>query len=179
MPSLNVFELVADSQQDVDFRLVDGDIKVHRGFLSVISPVFRAMFTHDSKEAKSGVIEVSDFKLTTVKNVINFCYGQDTGVSSSPDVIDMLHFADKYDIKAVVKKLEASLGASINKRNFYSIVQYAWDFDRDGLKTACGKFYRQNVGVCLSPEFAQMSGSTQLGVIAAAASIESSDSANE
>uniref|UniRef100_A0A7E4VN03 BTB domain-containing protein n=1 Tax=Panagrellus redivivus TaxID=6233 RepID=A0A7E4VN03_PANRE len=176
MLNLNVFELIAESQQDVtdaEFSFVDGKIKIHRGILSAISPVFYAMFTHDTKEAKTGVINITDFDMKTAKSVINLCYGRNVETESIPEVVDMLRFADKYDIKAVVKKLEAIIEADLDKFNFCAITQYAWDLDRDNLKTACGKYYRKNLDVCLTSEFGKMRVAAQVGVIAVASSIDS------
>uniref|UniRef100_A0A7E4VPK4 BTB domain-containing protein n=1 Tax=Panagrellus redivivus TaxID=6233 RepID=A0A7E4VPK4_PANRE len=178
MQKLSVFDLFAGSQDDLDaqFSFFDGKIQVHSGFLSLISPVFQAMFTHNTKEAKTGVVNITDFDKKTVERVVNLCYGRDLETESTSEVVDMLRFADKYDIKAVVKNLEAIIEADLNNTNFCVITQYAWDLNRDSLKKACGKHFRQNHGLSITPEFAQMSGPVQLGVIASAASIDSSDS---
>uniref|UniRef100_A0A7E4UYW6 BTB domain-containing protein n=1 Tax=Panagrellus redivivus TaxID=6233 RepID=A0A7E4UYW6_PANRE len=104
-----VFDFITDSSHytsDAQIHVDDKTIDVHRHFLCMISPVFHAEFTHDTKEARSGTIEINDFSFDTVKKVIDYCYGREFVVDELSRMIDVLKFADKYDIKTVIKKFD-------------------------------------------------------------------------
>uniref|UniRef100_A0A7E4ZTV9 BTB domain-containing protein n=1 Tax=Panagrellus redivivus TaxID=6233 RepID=A0A7E4ZTV9_PANRE len=158
-----------------DARIVvdDKTIEVHRSFLCIISPVFRAAFTHDTKEAKTGTINIKDFSFETVKHVIDYCYGRPCGATKLQHFVDILMFADKYDMKTLIKKFEPLfLRSELSPENFTPIAKYAWDLDKADLKTLCAKFYFDNHGkITLTPEFLSLHPSTQLDIIHSAASL--------
>uniref|UniRef100_A0A7E4V4H1 BTB domain-containing protein n=1 Tax=Panagrellus redivivus TaxID=6233 RepID=A0A7E4V4H1_PANRE len=147
LPCPTAIELTSDSHQETvfDVAIVVGEDKfqAHRGFLAMMSPVFRAMFTHDTKEAQTGVVDITDFDFATVTNTLNFCYGKDTGPKTEAEVWQMLCFADKYDLQTVIKRCDEALGTHITTKNFISIVQYAWKSNREALKTHCVEFFRR------------------------------------
>uniref|UniRef100_A0A7E4V3U0 BTB domain-containing protein n=1 Tax=Panagrellus redivivus TaxID=6233 RepID=A0A7E4V3U0_PANRE len=172
LPCPTAYEFAARDPVDVAFA-VDGDkLPAHRGFLSGLSPVFRAMFTHDTVEARTGFIEITDFDMVTVTNAINFCYGNDTGPKSVSEVLSMSRFADKYDIQPVVKRCEKALSTHITLENFCDIADYVWTLTRDELKSPCIEFFRQNPKIALTPSFARLPLAVREGIIQEAVIVE-------
>uniref|UniRef100_A0A7E4VDU7 BTB domain-containing protein n=1 Tax=Panagrellus redivivus TaxID=6233 RepID=A0A7E4VDU7_PANRE len=80
---------------DTDIVVGESTLKVHRHFLCMISSVFHAYFTHDSKEAQTGELQIDDFEFQTVKNVVDHCQGRDIPDLSLQEAFDLLRFADK------------------------------------------------------------------------------------
>uniref|UniRef100_A0A7E4VRI9 BTB domain-containing protein n=1 Tax=Panagrellus redivivus TaxID=6233 RepID=A0A7E4VRI9_PANRE len=120
------------------------EITVNRAFLSLISPVFEAMFSNKTKEAATGRIDVIDFDYETVKDVLDICYGYTYKDKTTLETLDVLRFSDKYEIIGVFNKLNTHLGDSINEYNFFHIVKYAWMYELEQLKSKCRFFFKQN-----------------------------------
>uniref|UniRef100_A0A7E4VTH0 BTB domain-containing protein n=1 Tax=Panagrellus redivivus TaxID=6233 RepID=A0A7E4VTH0_PANRE len=131
---------------DADFELVMevGRVPVHKHLLSLMSPVFHAMFTHDTVEAKSGEVKITDIEYETVKASIDFCYGRGLKDASIDTVIGILRFADKYDIKAVTNQLESFPRQNLSIENYSSILHYAYDCAKQALLTECCTFFKNN-----------------------------------
>uniref|UniRef100_A0A7E4ZU54 BTB domain-containing protein n=1 Tax=Panagrellus redivivus TaxID=6233 RepID=A0A7E4ZU54_PANRE len=137
--------------------VVDGQsIKVHCHFLCMLSPVFQACFSHDTRESMTGIIEITDFDLDVVQSVVDFCYGRQLD-KPILHIVSMLRFADKYDIKCVTKKLGHYPSAHLNLDNFCIMARYAWDLEKDGLKEDCIQLYRRNLTeLTLTSDFANL-----------------------
>uniref|UniRef100_A0A7E4V640 BTB domain-containing protein n=1 Tax=Panagrellus redivivus TaxID=6233 RepID=A0A7E4V640_PANRE len=129
---------------DTDIVVGESSLKVHRHFLRTISPVFNACFANDSKEAQTGVLKIDDFKFGSVKNAIDYCHGRDVPNLSVEEAIDVLRFADKYDMKFVITIFEEALFRGLSYENFNPIAQYAWKYEREDLKKHCNKYYKEN-----------------------------------
>uniref|UniRef100_A0A7E4V529 BTB domain-containing protein n=1 Tax=Panagrellus redivivus TaxID=6233 RepID=A0A7E4V529_PANRE len=171
LPCPTAYEFAARDTFDVAFA-VDGDkVPAHRGFLAMMSPVFQAMFTHDTKESQTGVIEITDFDLATVTNAMNLCYGNDTGPKSVLDAISISRFADKYDIQSAMKHCDEALATHLTKKNFAQIAKHAWEFNKDGLKQHCIAFFKKHTDVVLTPGFAGLSAAIMEGIVHGAVSV--------
>uniref|UniRef100_A0A7E4V3M8 BTB domain-containing protein n=1 Tax=Panagrellus redivivus TaxID=6233 RepID=A0A7E4V3M8_PANRE len=177
LPCPTTFELATDSNQppifDVAFIVGGNKLPANRGFLSMMSPVFRAMFAHNTQDDEKGTIEITDFDFYTVSNVMNFCYGMDTGARSVVEVIQMLLFADKYDIQTVIKRCDEALCTHITSENFCHIADYVWTMNRSELKPVCVEFFRQNhPKITLTPSFAGLPFFVREGIIQEAVLVE-------
>uniref|UniRef100_A0A7E4URC1 BTB domain-containing protein n=1 Tax=Panagrellus redivivus TaxID=6233 RepID=A0A7E4URC1_PANRE len=149
--------------------VVDTDeIKIHRGFLSMLSPVFTAMFSPETKESKTGIVNIKDFPVTTVQNAINYCYGVDLGRISAADVVEMLQFYDKYDMQPLMTKLEAWLKANLTVKNFAPIAAYAWKYSRLSFQADCGRMFHKNRNEIMDrPDFVALDPTVIAGVVIA------------
>uniref|UniRef100_A0A7E4VNC2 BTB domain-containing protein n=1 Tax=Panagrellus redivivus TaxID=6233 RepID=A0A7E4VNC2_PANRE len=178
MPIVNVGEFFEDAAHCVpDAEIVVGDerLKVHRSMLSLMSPVFHSYFEHDTQESQTGVINIIDFEFTTVQNVIDYVYGRKFGYQPITKLIDMLQFADKYDIKTVLR-LERKFNTNFHPETFSTVAQYAWNCNRKELQAECAQFFRENLQtLTLSPGFVQLIPEIQSTIICAAASQQASD----
>uniref|UniRef100_A0A7E4ZQK5 BTB domain-containing protein n=1 Tax=Panagrellus redivivus TaxID=6233 RepID=A0A7E4ZQK5_PANRE len=174
LPAFTINDFIESSNHcSSDARIVVGKdtLEVHRHVLCIVSPVFDAAFTHDTKEAKTGTIIIKDFDFTTVKNVIDTCYGRECAVDSLADFIDMLRFADKYDIRSIIKTIEPFLDLSIE--SLCVIAKYAWDLEKTDLKLKCAKFYKENhANITFLPEFVNMDSNIIVDIIRLGASID-------
>uniref|UniRef100_A0A7E4W8T2 BTB domain-containing protein n=1 Tax=Panagrellus redivivus TaxID=6233 RepID=A0A7E4W8T2_PANRE len=177
LPNFTIDDFIkASNHYTPDARIVVGKdvLDVHRHILCLISPVFHAEFTHDTKEAKTGTINIKDFDFATVKNVIDTCYGRECTADSLVDFMDMLRFADKYDIRTVAETIVPFLDDDLTLDSFCAIANYAWDLDKTDLKLKCAKFYRDNVAqITFCPEFVNMNPATIVDIIRLGASIDS------
>uniref|UniRef100_A0A7E4ZW02 BTB domain-containing protein n=1 Tax=Panagrellus redivivus TaxID=6233 RepID=A0A7E4ZW02_PANRE len=151
--------------QDVDFDFTffvgSQQKEVHRDYLSLISPVFRAMFKHDTKEARSGILTVDDFSFDVVTDVLDYCYGHPLKAVHMDEVMQCYIFADKYMISSVTKRLTLLMMAIVEDQlkleNFCSLVEFAWTYALQPLKEHCTGFYQQYaVDIVAKTKFAEL-----------------------
>uniref|UniRef100_A0A7E4VQ15 BTB domain-containing protein n=1 Tax=Panagrellus redivivus TaxID=6233 RepID=A0A7E4VQ15_PANRE len=170
LTGLTIHELIDESKAHcLDAKIVIGteEIKVHRGFLSMISPVFTAMFKPETQESQTGVVNITDFSFSTVKNALEYCYGVDLNVGTVAEVVSMLRFYDKYDIQPAVVKLEAWLKANLTVKNFAPIAAYAWRHSRESLQADCGRMFYEKADIVKQLEFAALDPTVIAGVVKA------------
>uniref|UniRef100_A0A7E4V368 BTB domain-containing protein n=1 Tax=Panagrellus redivivus TaxID=6233 RepID=A0A7E4V368_PANRE len=167
--SLNVFEYFGDCQNkntDAEIHVADKVIYIHRGYFCMISPVFHAMFNHDTEEKRTGIIRIKDMDFTTIQNAVNFCYGQPLKDATTSDVVNVQTFGDKYDIKMIAKVVGEWILAAVNPFNFCVIYNYAWASPNGTLKAKCEKYYFDNVAIiALTPEFCELEKKVQRTLI--------------
>uniref|UniRef100_A0A7E4W6E3 BTB domain-containing protein n=1 Tax=Panagrellus redivivus TaxID=6233 RepID=A0A7E4W6E3_PANRE len=117
---------------------------VYKHFLSLMSPVFNAMFTHDTTESKSGKVKITDFDYETVKAAIDFCYGREFKNPCIDTFVGTLRFADKYDIKAVTSQLAQVPELNLSTDSFCTIAHYAYDCSKEDLFAECCQYFEEN-----------------------------------
>uniref|UniRef100_A0A7E4W2T4 BTB domain-containing protein n=1 Tax=Panagrellus redivivus TaxID=6233 RepID=A0A7E4W2T4_PANRE len=166
------FELVDNSKPhcyNAEIVVGQNRLKVHRGFLSMISPVFHAAFTHKTKEAETGILEIKDFNIKTVRNAIDYLYGKEVKTQSAVEIVDILRFVDKYNIEPATAILEEWLNANLTIETFAGIATYAWQYDRKELQQKCGKLYRDSLKeIALHPDFVKLEPTIMAGVVSSA-----------
>uniref|UniRef100_A0A7E4VT64 BTB domain-containing protein n=1 Tax=Panagrellus redivivus TaxID=6233 RepID=A0A7E4VT64_PANRE len=139
-----------------DFVLIVGDDKIqtHRSVLSLISPVFHAMLTHDTVERKLKNVKITDFDANTVKTALDYCYGRPMKDLSVDAVVSMLRFADKYDIQPIITEWEPILPSNLTPETFPVILHYAYDCSKKTPTEACAVYFEAHkLGICLNPGF--------------------------
>uniref|UniRef100_A0A7E4W4X9 BTB domain-containing protein n=1 Tax=Panagrellus redivivus TaxID=6233 RepID=A0A7E4W4X9_PANRE len=137
-----VHQLFDHVSPDFDLVVLSNSQAVHKAFLTLISPVFAAMFSHDTREFRSGKDIITDFDFETVKASIDYCYGRNLKDLSIKKVIGMLRFADKYDIRGIITQLKQIPKNCLSVETFSMIVQYAYDCSKDDLLKECFTFFK-------------------------------------
>uniref|UniRef100_A0A7E4ZZY5 BTB domain-containing protein n=1 Tax=Panagrellus redivivus TaxID=6233 RepID=A0A7E4ZZY5_PANRE len=121
-----VFETILTntiSPVELDAMITFGDqsIEVSRKLLTMISAVFRAMFA----EVGTNAVEFTEADFDAAEEVIHWCHGNEANYKSVVMIIQMIRFAYKYNIKAVVKALEPYASTFFNITNFCTVAKYA------------------------------------------------------
>uniref|UniRef100_A0A7E4VUB8 BTB domain-containing protein n=1 Tax=Panagrellus redivivus TaxID=6233 RepID=A0A7E4VUB8_PANRE len=137
-----------------DFELVVGtkQVKVHRSLLSLISPVFYHMLSHDTVESKLGKIEITDFDFEIVDGAINLCYGSKLGTPSIEIVVGVLRFADKYGMESVTNQFAKIPRFNLSIETFPTIVHYAYDCFESNLFDECCTFFKEHQKLIFATE---------------------------
>lgn len=83
---------------DVTLRIGGEELKVHKAILAYKSPVFKAMFCHNTREANENSVKIIDFSFDVIKDMVQFMY---TGHIENFEnhAADLLAVADKYCIE--------------------------------------------------------------------------------
>uniref|UniRef100_A0A7E4VP90 BTB domain-containing protein n=1 Tax=Panagrellus redivivus TaxID=6233 RepID=A0A7E4VP90_PANRE len=158
--------LVKFNEPDFTVVVDDKEIMVHRNFISLISPVFRAMLEHDTIESKSNHVAILGFSFEVVKDVLDLCYGHRLKANTIDEIMQDLVFADMYCMSGVLESLSELLIAQLNTENFISIVKHAWTYSSDTLKKACCKFFKSDhVALALTQEFCGLDSEISLALL--------------
>lgn len=89
---------------DVELRVGNRSFQAHRAILSARSSVFNAMFSHDTSESQTGLVNITDLNPEVFQDFLVFLY---TGrLSTSEKMADLWVAADKYDVKTLERITE-------------------------------------------------------------------------
>uniref|UniRef100_A0A7E4UYE5 BTB domain-containing protein n=1 Tax=Panagrellus redivivus TaxID=6233 RepID=A0A7E4UYE5_PANRE len=132
---------------------VDGHtFAVQKALLMDASPVFNAMFSHDTREAASNHVEVKDFNANTVVAIVACLNGHLPTSATAEEIIEMLWLADKYFMEAVTFELEAVLIKLVSVDTLFGITRYASAQSRTRLMARCVHVYCAADEVVFTPE---------------------------
>jgi hypothetical protein len=132
-------------------KLADIKIKTARGkeiiankYILSRSPVFDAMLnSHDTKEAREGVIKITDINHDVLTEMIRYMYYDDIPKLKEM-ALDLLVAGNKYDLPGLVAETENYLIRNISIANFASILVTADKSNINGLKDATINFIIEN-----------------------------------
>uniref|UniRef100_A0AC34GVT6 BTB domain-containing protein n=1 Tax=Panagrolaimus sp. ES5 TaxID=591445 RepID=A0AC34GVT6_9BILA len=133
------------SHGEKDFKFIVGNeaIQIHKFLLTLESEVFAAVLENNNfKEAQTGEIEIQDFKPVIVKAFVVFCYGADISgfMKYTHDAMELLKFADKYDMKNLKVSIEEYYRAKLTKANVAIVLSAANKYNAPELKMMCMKY---------------------------------------
>ena len=96
-----------------DLKLICGSEKVelpcHRAFLSARSPVFLAMFQHDTAEAQKKEIEMPDVEPEVAERMLKYIYSGHIKSIEPGTEEELLAAADKYRLLELKEHCEVAL----------------------------------------------------------------------
>ena len=117
---------------DVTFQIVSSgnEVKAHRYFLALASPVFKKQFFGDAKETED-VIPVEQTTEESFKTMIYFVYGKeiDWKKMTVEDLFDVANMAEKYNIETLMKEVKKVLeDIDISEENVVAIASTAQEY---------------------------------------------------
>ncbi|XP_049847712.1 ankyrin-1-like [Schistocerca gregaria] len=107
-----------DESDGAIVSLVAGQTRLvaHRAVLAARSPVFAAMFQHDTLEARTGEVSITDMEGPVLRQLLSYMYTlQAPQVSSMAP--QMLAAADKYGLSALKAACEQQLATQLTVEN--------------------------------------------------------------
>ncbi|XP_053596475.1 speckle-type POZ protein B isoform X2 [Microplitis demolitor] len=115
-----------DSKIGSDIILVAGNkqIRAHKAFLMIRSPVFCAMFTHKLQENKESKVTIPDVGPETLEKMLEFIY-TDRVTDLEQIALHLLEAADKYQLQKLKELCEKSLCQSISVDNAIKYLEVA------------------------------------------------------
>eukprot|EP01084_Bolivina_argentea_P159432 277665_1 len=95
--------------------------QANRLFLSLISPVFKAMLYGEMQESKQNAeIEINDIHPDAFEAVLNYAYCNDPKLSPS-NIIGVYVIADKYQISSLLHICSKFVASNLNNDNFCTL----------------------------------------------------------
>jgi speckle-type POZ protein len=101
---------------DVIIRCKNKEFKCHKVILAARSPVFKAMFTRDTLEAKSSLVTIEDVNPDVLNEFLKFVYSGSVKNMES-FATELIVNADKYIVPSLINMCAAHLEENINEEN--------------------------------------------------------------
>ena len=101
----------------------------HKSYLSKISTVFQDLFQF-ADDSREDHFEISDFNISTVETFHKFLYegvkSSELGYIKNENLnIDLMKFADKYDIQSLYRLCHYAVQDSLDQENFFDVLTMA------------------------------------------------------
>lgn len=111
---------------------LDGTVAVPRRLLELWSTAFEAMFSHDSKEKRTGIIEMKDFDSQTLAAFVQFL---ETGEikDGKETALGLILLSDKYDIQQMKEAAEDFVKKNIGEMNKEGVLEVFYKVGRKSL----------------------------------------------
>ncbi|CAM8888423.1 unnamed protein product [Rhodiola kirilowii] len=133
---------------DITINTSDGSIQAHRAVLSIRSPVFCRMFSHNLKEKEQSTLNISDISLDACKSLLNYIYGHIQHEEFVTHRLALLYAAEKYDISDLKDACQESLIEDIDATNVLERLQVSFLYQLPKLKTSCKQYLVKFGKVC-------------------------------
>lgn len=124
------------------------EFSAHRALLSARSPIFAAMFEHEStKEALEGRVVIEDVRAEVLDLLLNFLYtgkvDKTFAIGNEELAVELLAAADKYQIESLKTICGEQLAAQLTLQSMFHFLLVAELYDAPELKSRAVNFIAQ------------------------------------
>nr|XP_039255716.1 kelch-like protein 12 [Styela clava] len=137
---------------DLVIKVGSEEFLVHKNMMSAGSDYFDAMLSHDNLETNTGIVEMQDVDVESVKVCIDYIYTGKASISLKKSE-QLLHVATLMQLSVLCDKIAEFLKAKLDVKSFLIIKQIASMFEIPTLKTACDDFALTNMGAISQEEY--------------------------
>ncbi|KAH7713538.1 Protein BATH-38 [Aphelenchoides avenae] len=130
--SFNVFETAGALGADIKLKVGDSIFHANKGYLSVVSSVFRDMFPLTEANKESEELELKDLVASDFKEFLGVIYPTSYPITDA-NVISVFRMADRYDVQRVIADCERHL-LGANSVPWFDKLKLAGDLRRDHLQ---------------------------------------------
>ena len=138
-----------EGPEDAEIHCKNEIIPFHKTMLMKVSDVFENMLTNPNfKESQNGIIviendEISATSPKTIRTFKDILYQEIVNIDDLD--VDLMLFADRYNIKPIVKICSEELCKSIKEENLLKIVDAAYKINDDELLKKAMAFVKSNM----------------------------------
>lgn len=132
--------LLTNGPYDVTLTTAEGfSVGAHKGILGCRSPVFHAMFMHNTTEKATNKVDIPDMKKEVLQELLSFMY---TDTCENVDLLasELLQAADKYQLDRLKAICEESLMHTISVANACNRLMFSDLYRAKNLKEAAMDF---------------------------------------
>lgn len=149
-----IAKLFPDDTADFEFQFnVYGNelkiLRAHKKLLSMMSPVFEAMFS-DKWNTRDRII-IDDVSYAAFKEFLQVFYKNEVEITEQ-NVGELLHLADKYNIEELVPSCQTFLIDHLTMDNCINSMNFATVYDIVELKKKCEELISENTAAILGTE---------------------------
>lgn len=137
--------LLKGTESDACLVVCGKEFPAHKCVLSARSPVFEAMFQHDTAEKKSGRIVIDDLKPDRFQDFMEYLYTGRVESFSDDNAFALYAAADKYDVPTLKSECVEYASKSLSVDNFCDVITVALRHDEKHLFQLAVEFFKKNV----------------------------------
>lgn len=120
----------------------DGNVSVPKRLLKMRSAAFEAMFDHDTKEKRTGQIELEDFDSKTLTAFSHFLSSGEIQ-DGKETALGLILLGDKYDIQDMKEVAEKFVKKNYDQMNQEDVLDVFSKVGRESLKQAMASSWKQ------------------------------------
>uniref|UniRef100_A0A0K0G3X7 Speckle-type POZ protein-like (inferred by orthology to a human protein) n=1 Tax=Strongyloides venezuelensis TaxID=75913 RepID=A0A0K0G3X7_STRVS len=129
---------------DCVIKVEDTEIRVHKVVLAARSPVFYNIFNSKSDESQTNIIEIKDFNVEVVKEMLKYIYTDE--VSDIQNMANqMFEIASKYELHRLKAISEQFMCNSLSIENVCEGFALSDQYPTERLKKCCQKLILENI----------------------------------
>ncbi|XP_077975123.1 kelch-like protein 30 [Styela clava] len=137
-----------NQHSDLTIKVGSEEILVHKNIMSAGSDYFDAMLSHDNVESKSGIVDMQDVDVESVKLCINYIYIGEASVTGTLDKCEkLLHVACMMQLSILCDKIADFLQSQLSPQSFCNIKRIADKYDCKNLSEFCQIYASENLGM--------------------------------
>uniref|UniRef100_A0ABD2WHE9 BTB domain-containing protein n=1 Tax=Trichogramma kaykai TaxID=54128 RepID=A0ABD2WHE9_9HYME len=138
---------------DVNLRTRCGKVlQAHKLVLASVSPVFEAMFTHNTLESKNNFVDIKDISHETLVEMLRCIYSGTIEVDDTVLICELLKAADKYQIENLKNACENVLSTCFTNENVLDMITLADKHNAQFLKNKATNFIKCNMKTLIDSE---------------------------
>ncbi|XP_077975521.1 kelch-like protein 26 [Styela clava] len=137
---------------DLVIKVVSEEFLVHKNMMSAGSDYFNAMLSHDNLESNTGIVDMKEVDVNSVKVCIDYIYTGKASITLEKSE-RLLHVAALMQLSVLCDKIAVFLEAKLDVKSLLIIKQIASMFEIQILKTACDEFALTNMGAISQEEY--------------------------
>ena len=130
---------------DTTFYVKDKEFKAHRAILMARSPVFAAMFQHETLEKQTGSITIPDCDPNSFEQFLEFLYSGKLEKPSTRNAFHLYETSAKYDVQELNEFCSEFLMENLTIENLCDVVILANKYDDTKLLSAAQSFFNENL----------------------------------
>lgn len=131
---------------DVILYVKEKEFKAHRVILAARSPVFAAMFKHDTSEKRTGVVNIPDCDPDSFRWFLQFLYSGTFKTEISVHCsVHLYKIADKYSVQKLRTFCIEHMRRNLKLENFFDVIVFAEEYDNKKLQDAAQEFFNKNL----------------------------------
>lgn len=129
---------------DVTLNVKGKEFRGHKNILAAHSPVFAAMFEHETKERATGIVNIDDYNPDTFADFLHFMYSGSTLYLNSENVIDLYSVADKYQVSELTEACTRYMIKHISLETFCDVMALSQRYHDKELSEVATEYFLQN-----------------------------------
>nr|XP_039255347.1 kelch-like protein 28 [Styela clava] len=130
---------------DFTIKVGNEEFPVHKNVMSAGSDYFDAMLSHDNLESNTGIVDMKEVDVDSVKICIDYIYTGNALITLEK-CEQLLHVANFMQMSRFSEMIAEFLQANLLPKSFFIIRQLALKFSLKGLEVACGEYAVGHLG---------------------------------
>lgn len=148
---------------DVELKAKTKTLRAHKAVIGSRSPVFSAMFEHDTAEKNTNMVNITDVDANTLERMLSFMYTDSLENLDCRSSIKLYSAADKYQVISLKNKCSSFLKSNLAVDNVFNILVLADMHQDKELKMAAENYlYEPPYEAFFSGEFEKVIDSSSL-----------------